>query len=69
MLNRNERAHTLAALLRKDYGQFTTIVEKTGNLSRADKVRLLAVVLRYQVGADDLGVEEILRLINGPAGG
>jgi hypothetical protein len=65
MLNRVERSHVLAALLRKDYGAFTTVIEKTDNLPRADKVRLLAVVLRHQAGADpdDLGIEEILRLV------
>lgn len=67
MLNRIERSHTLAALLRKDYNAFTSVVEKTQNLPQRDKVRLLAVVLRYQAGdqPEGLDVEEILRLING----
>lgn len=67
MLNKTERSHTLAALLRKDYGAFTSVIEKTANLAQRDKVRLLAVVLRYQAGdqSESLDVEEILRLING----
>jgi hypothetical protein len=67
MLNRVERSHTLAALLRKDYSAFTSVIEKTQNLPQRDKVRLLAVVLRYQAGeqSEALDVEEILRLVNG----
>jgi hypothetical protein len=66
-LTRVERSHTLAALLRKDYGTFTTVVEKTQHLPQRDKVSLLASVLRYQSGdqGDGLDVEEILTLING----
>jgi len=67
MLNRVERSHTLAALLRKDYGSFTSVIEKSANLPQRDKVRVLALVLRYQAGSDTTApdVEEILRLING----
>lgn len=65
MLNRNERAHALAALLRKDYGAFTAIIEKTAHMSQPNKIRLLAAVLRHQNSADEFGVEEIIKLING----
>lgn len=67
MLNRVERSHTLAALLRRDYGAFTSVIEKTQNLPQRDKVRLLAVVMRYQAGnaSESPDVEEILRLVNG----
>lgn len=66
-LNRNERAHSLAYLLRQDYSGFATLIEKTRNLTREQRIRLLALVLKRQNGGgdDDLGVVEIIQLING----
>jgi hypothetical protein len=70
MLNRNERGHALAALLRRDYSHFTTVIEKSGNLPQRDKVSLLAAVLRYHSGTETESpdVSEILSLINGSSG-
>lgn len=68
MMNMNERADAMAALLREDYGHFSTVIEKSHNLNRAAKVRILSAVLSSQNGTK-LDVDEILRLINGsPAG-
>lgn len=63
MLTREECAQSLAALLTKDYGRLTTVIEKTDGINRMDKVRILSAALRYQDSGD--GVEGLIRLICG----